>query len=205
MTPTRQTRNLDSTITEQKSTLSNSKKGNVTLENSIVINKNIQEVFDSVTTSRLWPLCYPETVAVGGVTSRPFIKGDLIIEKFLYASSIYSVIQYNVDEYDPPNKVTFHGKIVMTSQWLNFFFGSQMKNIGGTFEYNLKSLSDDVTHWDRKIHFYYTGGFLNKLFFNAYLAFVWPNQKIGAQSFVENVKWLLENNQHYRELWNKDM
>ena len=48
-----------------------------------------------------------------------------------------------------------------------------------------------------------SGGFFTKLFFKSYLFFVLRSQRKGAQMFVENVKWLLENDEHNREIYMK--
>lgn len=51
--------------------------GEYLVHNVVEIDKSPQVVFDVVTRSKLWPAYYPETVAVSGVTKRPFVPGDV--------------------------------------------------------------------------------------------------------------------------------
>ena len=48
--------------------------------NTVTINGGPRAVFDLVTTARLWPRWHPASRAVGGVTERPYARGDLIHE-----------------------------------------------------------------------------------------------------------------------------
>jgi len=179
----------------------NMRKNTYTLEESIVIKKPINEVFDVATTSRTWANCYPETLSVGGVTKRPFKKGDLILEKFVFAGMIYCLFKYEVDEYDPPHHITFHGVQALTNDILDKLFHKLIAKIHGTFEYELTQIDKDTTKWVRKIHFYHSGGFFTKLFFKTYLHTILRSQKKGARMYVENVKWFLESNEYKSELY----
>lgn len=172
-----------------------------TLENTIEINRPIQEVFDAVTTTKLWELCYPETLSVGGVTKRPFKKGDLILERFMFAGEIFSVFQYEVDEYDPPYHITFHGIQLMTQSLLEVALGGLLDHICGTFDYDLESLGENKTRWVRKLHLYHTGGLAAKAAYKMYMARVLRSQKKGAQIFVENTKHFLEQDDYKVELY----
>ncbi len=163
------------------------------LVSKVEINKPIQEVFDAVTTSSIWVHLYPETVAVGGVTDRPFKKGDLILEKFLYGGWLYSMFQYEVDEYAPPKRITFHGKLIMGNDLLDRVIGKLAPNAGGTFEYELEEKGKDVTLWTRNLYFYHTGGLISKICFKILLATVLRSQKKGAALFVNYVKQALES------------
>jgi len=81
--------------------------GEYTLVREVEIKAPIEKVFDVVTTARLWTNFYPETVAVGGVTDRPFVRGDVIIEKFMMMGYLYIVFNYTVEQYNKPWGVVF--------------------------------------------------------------------------------------------------
>ena len=179
----------------------NKRKDTYTLENTIEINRPIQEVFDAVTTTRLWELCYPETLSVGGTTKRPFKKGDLVLERFMFAGSLFSVFQYHIDEYDPPNHVTFHGIQLMTDSMAERIMGSVIDHICGTFDYDLTAIDENTTRWVRKLHLYRTGGLAAKIAYKMYLGHILRSQKKGAQIFVENVKQFMEKDDYKSELY----
>ena len=49
--------------------------------NQVRIHGPIEQVFDNVITTRLWPRWHPATISVGGVTERPIALGDIIRER----------------------------------------------------------------------------------------------------------------------------
>jgi hypothetical protein len=53
----------------------------VQVQNEVVIDGPIDQVFDQVTTTASWPEWHPATIAVGGVTDRPIQLGDQIHER----------------------------------------------------------------------------------------------------------------------------
>lgn len=61
-----------------------------TVSETVEIKRPIKEVFNAVTTANIWTLCYPETVATGGITRRPFKKviwfwkNSYVPEQFMY-------------------------------------------------------------------------------------------------------------------------
>lgn len=70
-----------------------------TLQTTISIKQPAQKVFDAIMTSNMWPVCYPNTLSVGGFSHTPFTpetpKG-MILEKFLWAGAMYSLFRYQV-------------------------------------------------------------------------------------------------------------
>ncbi|HEU4344553.1 MAG TPA: SRPBCC family protein [Candidatus Binatia bacterium] len=52
----------------------------VSVQNSTAIDGAPEAVFDLVTTARFWPQWHPATTGVSGVTERPYLLGDRIIE-----------------------------------------------------------------------------------------------------------------------------
>lgn len=174
------------------------RKKTYTLTNTVEINLPIKDVFNAITTSHIWVSCYPETLSVGGITKRPFKANDLIIERFMFAGGLFSCFQYEVDEYVSPNRITFHGEQLMTNDILERLLGPWLRNIGGTFEYQLEG--DNITKWTRKLHLYYNGGFFTHLIYRIYLMRILRSQKKGAALFVNNVKRFLESPDYKKEL-----
>jgi hypothetical protein len=169
------------------------KEDKYTLENKVEVNKPIQEVFDTITSSKIWVSCYPETLAVGGVTNRPFKKGDLILEKFLIGGWFYCMFHYEVDEYNPPERVTFHGKLIIINDFFDRVLGPIFNNARGTFEYDIEAKSENVTLWTRKLHLHHTGGVVTKFFYNIALLVMVRSQKKGADLFVNFVKRFIKS------------
>jgi uncharacterized protein YndB with AHSA1/START domain len=56
--------------------------------NIITITGPAEAVFDLVTTARFWPRWHPATLAVGGVTQRPFGLGDRIHERVRFGEVV---------------------------------------------------------------------------------------------------------------------
>jgi len=173
-----------------------------TISREIVINRSIAEVFSAVTTSQLWRICYPETVAVGGITHRPFKKGDLLLEKFLFAGMLYTQFRYEVDEYKPPTRATFHGDVIIMNSAMEKLFGSELGNVAGTFEYDLTEISPNVTHWKRQVHFYhFVDSWGTKMAFKAFMNTIQLSQERGATLFVECVKEFMHLPDYRLELY----
>lgn len=173
------------------------------LESVIEIERPVQEVWDAINTSRLWQLVYPETISVGGQTVRPFEKGDIIFEKFLYGGLIYAMFDYTVNEQTPPDDAghahaVFTGRMAIENTLLAQCCGVALSQSNGTFEYFLESQGSNVTKWTRRVYFYHSGGCMASMVFKSFLAFVWPSQKRGAQIFVEATKRFLESD-YYKE------
>src|ERR1043166_411253 len=77
-----------------------------TIANSIMITGPVAAVFDLVTTARFWPQWHPATLAVGGVTERPYQLGDAIHERGQVGAAQFQVV-WTVTEHDRPRRVAF--------------------------------------------------------------------------------------------------
>ena len=76
------------------------------VQNEVVIDGPIDQVFDEVTTTRTWPEWHPATLAVGGVTDRPIQLGDQIHERARIGGQEYEGDWMVVDHLRP-------GRVVM--------------------------------------------------------------------------------------------
>jgi uncharacterized protein YndB with AHSA1/START domain len=74
--------------------------------NTITIHGPIAPVFDLVTTARFWPKWHPATLAVGGVTERPYQLGDAIHERGKVGNVGFQVV-WTVTEHQRPSRVVF--------------------------------------------------------------------------------------------------
>jgi uncharacterized protein YndB with AHSA1/START domain len=70
---------------------------------AVTINGPVAAVFDLVTSARFWTRWHPATVAVGGVTERPFGLGDRIHERVRFGD-IEAEGTWTVVEYDRPRR-----------------------------------------------------------------------------------------------------
>jgi len=177
------------------------------IANEVVIHRNISDVFRAITTSSLWVTCYPETVGVGGTTKRPFKAGDLVLEKFMFAGTDYSVIRYQVATYTPPHKIVFHGDRILVGQTLLHSLADWLgvtEQIGGTFEYDLEELQPNLTKWVRRVHFYHnmsTGNLLGRFMYRYALNKYIHSQQYGAALYVECTRRMLETEGWETELF----
>jgi hypothetical protein len=77
--------------------------------NQIAISGPIDEVFDTVTTTRYWPQWHPATIAVTGVTDRPIALGDVIGERAEIGERVYEG-NWMVAEHLRPSRVVLRGQ-----------------------------------------------------------------------------------------------
>lgn len=174
-------------------------KGEYTLTREIEIKAPIEQVFDVVTTARLWPNFYPETVAVGGVTDHPFVRGDLVIEKFMMMGWLYVVFNYTVEQYNKPWGIIFSTPVEYVNDFIDLLFGPFVSRFMGEFTYQLRerTLGDDsrITHWTRHLRFYHKGGYLGvtALVWRFFTCLHIRSQMRGATMFVENTRYAIEH------------
>jgi uncharacterized protein YndB with AHSA1/START domain len=69
-----------------------------------------EPVFDLVTTARFWPQWHPATMAVGGVTERPYRFGDRIYERGRIGNQDFET-SWKVVEYIRPSRVVLQSQM----------------------------------------------------------------------------------------------
>ena len=176
------------------------------LSRNVTIKRSIDDVFNAIMSPQLWVTCYPETVAVGSITSRPMRKGDLVLEKFLFNGMFYSTFRYEVELLDRPTAGRFHGILMHSNAVAEWLFGRLLKDLGGTFDYKFHAIDSNTTMWTRDLHLYTTSqSFAGMVFYRLVLAVLRGSQEKGATLFVECTKHLLELpfEEHQRELFGK--
>lgn len=176
------------------------KKGTYILQDVIEIDAPPEDVYEAVMTSRLWTSVYPNTLSTGGVTWRPFARGDLVYERFLFAGCIYSIFQYEVAE-DRGDYALFHGRQAFTNPLIQGCVGPCLGNVHGSFEYWLDDLGSNRTRWTRNVYYYYTGGPWNGCVLYPYLCTVLRSQSFGADVYVQGVKRFVESPEWRHELF----
>lgn len=176
-----------------------------TLQTTISIKQPAQKVFDAIMTSNMWPVCYPNTLSVGGFSHTPFTpetpKG-MILEKFLWAGAMYSLFRYQVEDYEPPTFATFDGAMIFTVG--DLIAQNSINTIGGRFQYNLTSLGPNETNWTRTVYFYQdkSASMIQQMEFATMMnTVIFPAQKKGAPQYVNCVKIFLETPGWEKELW----
>jgi hypothetical protein len=164
------------------------------LSRAVNISRPFKEVTKAVLTPDLWRLCYPETIALGGVSRRPMKPGDIILEKFVFNGMWYVVFRYTVETDDISGVVRFHGIPAFTNALLQNNFQFVLDAIGGTFEYRFKDLNGRTTEWTRDLYLYTTSSnpIIRLLFWFA-VSQVQESQERGASLFLECSKMMLEN------------
>jgi uncharacterized protein YndB with AHSA1/START domain len=77
--------------------------------NTVVIEGVPEAVFDLVTMAHFWPQWHPATTAVTGVTQRPYLLGDRIIEQGRIGKGEFTVT-WQVAEHIRPHRVTLQSE-----------------------------------------------------------------------------------------------
>jgi hypothetical protein len=164
------------------------------LSRRISINRPAEQVYQAVLSPQLWTLCYPETLAVAGVSKRRVRPGDVIIEKFLFNGMFYVMFRYDVESADPDSLVLFHGIIVFANSILQRLFPTMLQEIGGSFDYKFEVISPGVTEWQRDLYLYTTSkSLIGKALFWLVVTWIRETQERGATQFVECTKLMLES------------
>jgi hypothetical protein len=172
------------------------------ISRKMIIHRPIQEVFDAVSTPQLWRVCYPETVAVGGVTKRPIKKGDMVLEKFLFGGIYYTMFRYEVEIVESPVALRFHGIQAMSNMLAESVLGNVLRKVGGTFDYKFTKIDEHTTEWQRDLYLYTTADdWFGTLMFKMFYTFIIGSQEKGATLFVNCAKTILESEDYQRELF----
>lgn len=74
------------------------------VQNTVTIVGPAVAVFDLVTSARFWPRWHPATRAVGGVTERPYQRGDVVRERAQFGDLVIPVT-WRVAEHARPSRV----------------------------------------------------------------------------------------------------
>jgi uncharacterized protein YndB with AHSA1/START domain len=77
--------------------------------NTVTISGAPEAVYDLVTTARFWPQWHPATMAVGGVTKRPYALGDRIFERGRIGNLNFQVV-WKVAEHTRPWRVVLQAE-----------------------------------------------------------------------------------------------
>lgn len=124
---------------------------NICIRSSIDIHAPIEKVYDLVTHYKTWEKYFFGTVIlrgpIGDGEPGPLKAGDIYIEKILNALLTYFVIYWVVIKAERPNKMEIDGKIIWSNEIYQLFFG--WMHIKLYWEYDLESISPDVTRWKR--------------------------------------------------------
>lgn len=87
--------------------------------NSATFNAPVSKVFSYITQARFWPLWHVDSKAVGGVTDRPYVLGDVIYEKGLTDGQDFGLF-WHVVEWEKDKKVVLYDK--KTNTYLRYTF-----------------------------------------------------------------------------------
>jgi uncharacterized protein YndB with AHSA1/START domain len=77
--------------------------------NTVTIVGAPEAVFDLITTARFWPQWHPASMAVSGVTERPYGLGDRIYERGRIGNSNFQVI-WKIVEHARPSRVVLQAE-----------------------------------------------------------------------------------------------
>jgi len=170
------------------------------LTRRVNIKQPAEDVFAAVMAPQLWTLCYPETLAVGGVSRRRIREGDVVFEKYLFNGLAYVVFRYDVEKADPNNLVRFHGIPVFANTLIHRYFDWVLHEIGGSFDYTFQKVNAMETIWIRDLYLYTTSQtWFGKFIFWLTVAWIRDRQEAGATQFLECTKLTLESMED--EVW----
>jgi len=165
------------------------------LQVETTIEQDAKTVFEAVATPNLWPICYPNTLSVGGLGHKPMdpeTPAGMLLEKFQWAGELYSLFRYQVADYVPWEFLTFDGALIFTA--FDMVGGGNLTqemvdSILGRFQYNISEVAPNRTRWIRTVYFYPTDASpVTAAAFNAAMRFVFPYQEKGAPMYVDCVK-----------------
>lgn len=109
-----------------------------TIVNTVTIDGPIEAVFDLATTARLWPEWHPATRAVGGVTERPYLIGDVVHERGEVADVPFQAT-WTVTEHVRPSRMTIRTE----SPPIRIIYTFEPR--GGSVEFRRELEYDDAT------------------------------------------------------------
>lgn len=119
--------------------------------NAVPIEGRPEAVFDLVTTARFWPQWHPATTAVSGVTQRPYLLGDRIIEQGRIGEGNFEVT-WKVAERIRPRRVVLQSESSPVQIIYSFHSRGNVTDYTRELKYNvedLKSISPDPNEVNR--------------------------------------------------------
>jgi Polyketide cyclase / dehydrase and lipid transport len=119
--------------------------------NAATIEGPPEAVFDLVTTARFWPQWHPATTVVSGVTERPYLLGDRIIEQGRIGQGNFEVT-WNVAEHVRPRRVVLQSELSPVQIIYSFNSRENITEYTRELNYNvedLKSISPDPNEVNR--------------------------------------------------------
>jgi uncharacterized protein YndB with AHSA1/START domain len=119
--------------------------------NAATIEGQPEAVFDLVTTARFWPRWHPATTAVSGVTERPYLLGDRIVERGRIGQGNFEVT-WKVAEHVRPRRVLLQSESSPVQIIYSFNPQGNVTEYTRELKYNLedlKSISPDPNEVNR--------------------------------------------------------
>jgi uncharacterized protein YndB with AHSA1/START domain len=129
-----------------------SSRGEVTsVINTVRIEGAPEAVFDLVTTARFWAQWHPATTGVSGVTQRPYLLGERIVEQGRIGKGEFRVT-WKVAEYARPRRVVLQSEASPVQIIYSFDLRGNDTEFTRELKYNpddLKSISSDPNEVSR--------------------------------------------------------
>jgi uncharacterized protein YndB with AHSA1/START domain len=119
--------------------------------NTIRIEGAPEAVFDLVTTARFWAQWHPATTGVSGVTQRPYLLGDRIVEQGRIGKGEFKVT-WKVTEYVRPRRIVLQSEASPVQITYSFNSGGNITEFKRELKYNpedLKAISADPKEVNR--------------------------------------------------------
>jgi hypothetical protein len=108
--------------------------------NAATIEGPPEAVFDLVTTARFWPQWHPATTAVSGVTERPYLLGDRIVERGRIGQGNFEVT-WKVAEHVRPRRVLLQSESSPVQIIYSFNSRGNVTEYTRELKYNVEDLT----------------------------------------------------------------
>lgn len=108
------------------------------IRSSAWIEGSPEQIFDIITTARYWPQWHPATIGVGGVTERPFVASDQVIERARIGDHVYEGT-WTVVEHQRPSHATLRG----SSGRITISYRLEPSAAGAQFQRELSYIPED--------------------------------------------------------------
>jgi uncharacterized protein YndB with AHSA1/START domain len=108
--------------------------------NTAAIEGPPEPVFDLVTTARFWPQWHPATTSVIGVTERPYLLGDRIVERGRIGQGNFEVT-WKVAEHVRPRRVVLQSELSPVQIIYSFNSQGNVTEYSRELKYNVEDLT----------------------------------------------------------------